>query len=117
MEERFGYLVGDRVPSDLVAEGRMYGDRAVAVLVGRGALVVGHPDTTEDRQAMEQDALQLLPGRARQRNALPRSFAEAAKIVTTSEQAGWKVQGPRTAEWLVKEMAAQNTTPLARHFW
>lgn len=91
--------------------------QSFAVLAGGGALVVGHPDTVEDKKEMELDALQLLPGRAQRRGMRPRSFANAASLVTTPEQAGWKVQGPRTTEWLVKELAAQNTTPLARHFW
>ncbi|CAK0843037.1 unnamed protein product [Prorocentrum cordatum] len=42
---------------------------------------------------------------------------EAASLTTTTAFDDWPISGPRTAEWLAREIARQELTPVRRHFW
>lgn len=117
-EAWFGYQFGGTAVPGLVASGRLRGDRGVAALPAGGALAACHPGTMTAPEPGEKGfaPIQLLPRHDRLHRRLPAIFAERANVVLPSAQLRWKVQGPRTAEWLVNEKAVHNTAPWARHF-
>lgn len=46
-----------------------------------------------------------------------RDYRDCVEKLTTSEFPDWKVQGPRTTAWLLREINRQGLTPLRRHDW
>ncbi|CAK0846614.1 unnamed protein product [Prorocentrum cordatum] len=61
--------------------------------------------------------LRTLPVKYETASQRHRSYKEAASLTTTTAFEDWPISGPRTAEWLAREIARQELTPVRRHFW
>ena len=58
--------------------------------------------------------VKYLPGSTTVRG---RPFAQAVSLLSESTFNDWPVDGPRTLLWLLRTMAAGDTTPNRRHYW
>ena len=61
--------------------------------------------------------LRTLPVRYETAARRHRSYREAASLTTTTSFEDWPISGPRTAEWLAREISRQELTPVRRHYW
>ncbi|CAK0882535.1 unnamed protein product, partial [Prorocentrum cordatum] len=123
-ENRGGARLGERVGDAELEAGCHRGDRGVA-LVGdvfvacsffRPGQQMPTPREVEAAEPVSNE-LRTLPVKyetARQRH---RSYKEAASLTTTTAFEDWPISGPRTAEWLAREIARQELTPVRRHSW
>ena len=46
-----------------------------------------------------------------------REYRDAAALMSETSYGDWPVEGPRTAKWILREVARQGQTPNRRHHW
>ncbi|CAK0858250.1 unnamed protein product [Prorocentrum cordatum] len=121
-EARLGELVGFAA----LEAGCCQGDRGVAnvgdAFVSCAFFRPGEQMPTpraEGRRDEPPRELRTLPAKYETSNRRHRSCKEAASLTTTTAFDDWPISGPRTAEWLAREIARRELTPapVRRHFW
>ena len=124
LESRGEACMGERVPDALLASGVRVGDRAVVQSLGLPVACrffkEGEQMPTPRGGARADDAvgeLRTLPVKYETSDLRHRSYKEAATLSTTTSFPDWPISGPRTAEWLAREIARQELTPVRRHYW
>ena len=124
MESRGGACLGERVPFGLLEAGVCVGDRGVVrsegVPVSCRFFKAGEQMPTPRRDGAPVDPpaeLRTLPVKYETAETRHRSYKEAASLTTTTSFEDWPISGPRTAEWLAREIARQELTPVRRHYW
>ena len=111
LEARGGLDRGDSVDASQV---QAVGDRGVIVIAGI-SVAVGYMEFSED-PGPDSD-VRTLSVKFNTHGSRERDFKDAAALQTENSFEDWPVRGPRTARWLVAELARQQMTPTQRHFW
>ncbi|CAK0817574.1 unnamed protein product, partial [Prorocentrum cordatum] len=123
-ENRGGARLGERVGDAELEAGCHRGDRGVA-LVGdvfvacsffRPGQQMPAPREVEEAEPVSNE-LRTLPVKYETASQRRRPYKEAASLTTTTAFEDWPISGPRTAEWLAREIVRQELTPVRRHFW
>ncbi|CAK0896604.1 unnamed protein product [Prorocentrum cordatum] len=123
-ENRGGARLGERVGDAELEAGCHRGDRGVAlvgdVFVACAFFRPGQQMPTPREVGAAgpvSNELRTLPVKYEAASQRHRSYKEAASLTTTTAFEDWPISGPRTAEWLAREIARQELTPVRRHFW
>ena len=113
VEDRHGFSVGELLPAGCVVS---LVDRAVFLLEDGGVLAAAPVEEKDSVHRSDEDARTL--GVTFDESGVREGiFPDLVKLLHQEEFSDWRIAGPRTTQWLLKQLVASGMTPVQRHYW